>query len=86
MENENWKIEYTWIKAHAGHRGNKVADQIAKEAATNSNVECCNRIPKNTVKKELSNNNVTKCQSEWDNRTKCAITKSFFPEIAGGLK
>jgi ribonuclease HI len=36
MEKQNWKIEFNWIKAHAGHHGNQLADQIAKEASTNS--------------------------------------------------
>jgi ribonuclease HI len=35
MEMQNWKIEFNWIKAHAGHQGNELADQLAKEAATN---------------------------------------------------
>jgi len=51
MEKQNWKIKFNWIKAHAGHHGNKLADQTAKEAATNSDInECYTRIPKSTVK------------------------------------
>jgi len=45
MENQDWKIEFTRIKAHAGHHGNELADQTAKEAATNSDIECYKRIP-----------------------------------------
>jgi len=75
MENQDWKIEFTWIRAHAGHRGNELADQSAKEAATNSDIECYKRISKNTVRRELSDNSVTKWQGEWDNTTKGAIMK-----------
>jgi ribonuclease HI len=32
LEKENWYIEYTWIKAHAGHEGNELADKLAKES------------------------------------------------------
>ena len=31
LEKENWNIEDTWIKAHAGHYGNELADKLAKE-------------------------------------------------------
>ena len=30
MENQNWKIKFNWIKAHAGHHGKELADQTAK--------------------------------------------------------
>jgi len=83
---KDWKIEFTWIKAQAGHHGNELADQNAKEAATNSDTECYKRIPKSTVRRELNDNSVTKWQGEWDNTTKGAITKSFFPKIADRLK
>jgi len=79
MENQNWKIEFNWIKAHAGHHGNELADQTAKEAATNSDInECYKRTPKSTVRRELSDYSVTKWQNEWDCTTKGAITKTFF--------
>jgi len=32
-EQSEWRVEIRWIKAQAGHRGNKIADQQAKEAA-----------------------------------------------------
>jgi len=60
MENQDWKMEITWNKAHAGHHGNELADQTAKEAATNSDIEYYKRIPKSTVRRELSDNSVTK--------------------------
>jgi ribonuclease HI len=61
MEKQNWKIEFNWIKAHAGHHGNELADQLAKEAATNSDInECYKKIPKSTAKRELSDHSVTK--------------------------
>jgi len=87
MEMQNWKIEFNWIKAHTGHQGNKLADQLATEAATNGDIdECYKRIPKSTVISELSDLSVTKWQSEWDHTTKGAIMKAFFPIIADRLK
>ena len=32
LEKENWNIEYTWIKAPAGHYRNELADKTTKEA------------------------------------------------------
>jgi len=32
MENREWKIRFSWIKAHAGVSGNELADKLAKEA------------------------------------------------------
>jgi hypothetical protein len=82
MEMQNWKIEFNCIKAHAGHHGNELADQLAKEAATSREInECYKRIPKSTVLSELSEHSVTKWQVEWDHTAEGAITKSFFPKI-----
>ena len=33
MEKQDWKVEFSWTKAHAGNRGNELADQLAGEAA-----------------------------------------------------
>jgi hypothetical protein len=87
MESQNWKIEFNWIKAHAGHHGNELADQLAKEAATSRDINVCyKRTPKITVLRELNELSLTKWQSEWDNTTKGTITKSFFPKIVDRLK
>jgi len=31
MEEQEWLVEFSWIKAHAGHHGNELADQLAEE-------------------------------------------------------
>ena len=28
LERQNCKIEFNWIKAHAGHQGNEMADEL----------------------------------------------------------
>jgi len=79
MEQHAWTVEFTLIKAHAGHRGNEMADQLAKEAANNKNIEeSYTKIPKSVIINELKENSVKQWQSEWENTTKGAITKLSF--------
>jgi ribonuclease HI len=33
-----FKIEFIWIKAHAGHQTNELADKLGKEAATRKDI------------------------------------------------
>jgi len=87
MEQHEWKVDFSWIKAHAGQRGNELADHLAKEASRSKNIEeCYNRVPKSTVSSELKEQCLKQWQNEWERTTKGAITKSFFPIIVDRLK
>jgi ribonuclease HI len=47
MMETNWTIKFRCVKAHAGIRGNELADTLVKEAATNENItESYERVPK----------------------------------------
>jgi len=82
LENDNWTVHFTWVKAHNDNFGNELADQLAKEAASSSEAETAyNKIPKSAVAKELKEEGEIVWQSEWDASTKGEITKSFFPII-----
>jgi ribonuclease HI len=48
LNKKNWKIEFKWVKAHAGIYGNEIADRLAKEATQNYYVTY-SRIPKSTI-------------------------------------
>ena len=48
LEKENWNVEYTWIKEHAGNYGKELANRLAKEAARNNDI-CYKRIQKSEI-------------------------------------
>jgi hypothetical protein len=74
MERNELKVEFSWIKAHAGKEGNELADRLAKEASISCNIEeCYNKIPKSAISKELKE----LCLKQWNTTTKGATTKSF---------
>jgi hypothetical protein len=87
MVRHEWKVEFSWVKAHEGQRGNELADCLAKEASRSKNIEeCYSRIPKSTVSNELKEQYLKQWQNEWKRTTKGATTKSFFPIIVDRLK
>ena len=69
LEKETCDIEYTWMKAHAGQHGNKLADRLAKEAARNSDI-CYNKIPKSEIQHQEREKSIEKWQQQWDNTNK----------------
>jgi len=87
LENQNWNIDFHWVKAHAGNHGDELADQFAKEAASSTENESYKKkTPKSTVIRELNEGSLIKWQSEWDKTIKGQITKDFFPVIKDRLK
>ena len=41
IERDEWKVEFSWVKAHAGQRGIDPADRLAKEATSSKDTEEC---------------------------------------------
>jgi hypothetical protein len=68
------------VKAHVGLYGNETADRLLEEATQNYYVTY-SRIPKSAIKKETKGESIRKWQSEWEETTKGAITKEFFPSV-----
>jgi ribonuclease HI len=79
---KNWKIEFKWVKAHVGIYGNEMADRLAKEVNKNQH-ETYSRIPKCAIIRENRQQSIRKWQSQWEETTKGAVTKEFFPSVEG---
>jgi len=63
-----------------------MADQLAKEAANNKNIEeRYTKVPKSAVLCELKEQSVQQRKNEWERSSKGAITKSFFPKTEDRL-
>jgi hypothetical protein len=75
-EQENWEIEFKWVKARAGIYGNGSANLLAKEATQNHYLTY-SRIPKSAIKKEIWEESIRKWQNQWEETTKRAITEVF---------
>jgi ribonuclease HI len=87
LERINWIIEFSWVRAHVGIYGNELDDQLAKAAARNRDTTISfNKIPKSTLYSEIEEEATQKWQKEWENCTKAAITKQFFPNVQDRLK
>jgi primosomal protein N' len=87
LQEANWKIKFTWVKAHAGNPGNEMADKLAKEAARSGLIDITfSRIPLSSVNQEIQSDSIKRWQKEWQNSTKALTTKLFFPLIEERLK
>ena len=54
LEKDKWIIDFAWIKAHAGHHGNELADQLAKQAAGDGELDICyKKIPKSQMLRRI---------------------------------
>jgi hypothetical protein len=70
-----------------GTQGNELADTLAREAATNMDLaENYKKVPKSVVISELTGIGIKTWQRQWDQTTKGAITKEYFPVVNERLK
>ena len=74
------------MKAHNKNYGNELADQLAKEAASDDALDrTYNKLPKSAVTSNLKELGLLKWQSERDSSNKGALTKSFFLKVKDRL-
>jgi len=87
LERANWAIEFSRVKAHVDIYRNELADRLSKAAARDSDTEIAfNRIPPSTLYREIEEEAIGKWQKEWEDCTKAAIRKQFFPNVTERLK
>jgi ribonuclease HI len=87
VESSGWKIRFRWIKAHAGNSGNEMADKLAKEASSKTEIPISyNRVPKIAIKMDLEETSKETWQREWVTTNKGRTTKEYFPNVAERLQ
>jgi len=65
LDRAHWTIGISWVKAHAGIYGNKMANQLATAATRNSNIAVSfHRIPTSTLHRELKKLAIQKWQTD----------------------
>jgi len=85
LERREWTIKFTWIKAHAGNRGNEIADNLAKEATKNKEI-MYNKMPKSQIVQQVKQQSIERWQTQLEQTAKGSTTKQFFPDIKERLK
>lgn len=78
---ETCKIELKWVKGHAFHTGNELADFLAKTGTKNESNKVDLPPPKTIAKKKISDAMYKKWSQRWKSSTEFRQTKLFFPEI-----
>ncbi|GIY78339.1 hypothetical protein CDAR_494501 [Caerostris darwini] len=59
------EIHLFWIKAHKGHLGNERADELAKSATNEPNIDCFNKIEPQTIKNLIKKDIIQEWQDRW---------------------
>jgi hypothetical protein len=87
LERKKWKIKFSWVKAHAGTRGNEIVDRLAKEAARSGGTEYeFARIPESTLYQEAREAARKTWQGEWTTSQKAAATRQYFHTVQDRLR
>ena len=81
---EHNDVKITWVKAHIGHQGNELADELAKEGAadTTNHVTDIPNISVAVIRQRLTDCIRTQWMHDWHTNQPCRQTKHFFPTIA----
>jgi hypothetical protein len=86
LERSNWTVAFTWVKTHEGNIGNELADRLGKTAARDKDKTTSYSSPLSTLYRELEEESKLKWQQNWEESSKAAQTKQFYPSITDRLK
>lgn len=87
LQDNGWIIHIKWVKAHVGLYENELADYLAKKAAQDDISEVVyNMIPRTHIIREAEEKGLRTWQNQWENTTKGATSKMFFPSVQERLK
>ena len=82
MECYEWKIKFSWVKAHVRIYGNELADRLTKEAGRRKGTSIAfNRIPKSTLYYKAAEEAKQNWLDEWMTCTKAATTNQYFQTL-----
>jgi ribonuclease HI len=82
LEEREWSIKFSWVKAHAGTLGNEIADRLAKEPARSENMQYeFDRTPKSTLQHKEEDEAIQECQTGWSTTHKATATRQYFPIV-----
>jgi ribonuclease HI len=82
LQESGKSVTLAWVKAHVGTRGNELADQLAKDAVANPQVEQLDIVPPPShLKRLLCAELQTTWQKEWENAEKGRITFEYLPKV-----